>query len=192
MSDWQSKKRQHLASLAKEPRRVAPSNDGTRAAVAYADDTVQVFDATGGKSLFGPIKILPAVVVMGEHIDKVSSLTLSPDGKRLAVGSQDTSVGIVDAGSGQHPLVLDAGAFHGVSFVHGAGKQLLFTPDGKRLLVFEQGNNLAIYDTATGKPLGAPVQIRTQVAALAMNPDGKRVFIASTDGQSQGWTLQAP
>jgi WD40 repeat protein len=189
--DWQAKTSKHLATLSNETLLLAVSANGTRAAVVYADNTVQVFDGTSGKSLLGPLKLTPATVVMGEHIDKVTALALSPDGNRLALGSQDVSVRLLDAATGQHPLVVDQGAFHGVSFVHASARQLAFTPDGLRLLCFEQGGNFALYEVASGKPLGPLVQVRSKVQALAASADGKRVIGALPDGQLQGFELQA-
>ena len=188
--DWQAKKTQRLATLSKEPKLLAVSADGSRAAVAYADDSVQIFNGTNGKSLLGPVKLIPATVVMGEHIDRLTSLALSADGSRLALGSGDVSVRLVDTNTGQHPLVLDQGSFQGVGFVHAPAKQLVFTPDGLRILSLEQGGNFALYDTASGKPLGPLVQVRTRVAALAMGADGKRVIVGAVDGQLQSWALQ--
>jgi WD40 repeat protein len=189
--DWVAKTSKHLAALSNETMLLAVSGNGARAAVVYADSTVQVFDATSGKSLLGPLKLTPATVVMGEHIDKVTALALSPDGTRLALGSEDVSVRLLDAATGLHPLVLDQGAFHGVSFVHASAKQLAFTADGLRLLCFEQGGNFALYEVASGKPLGALVQVRSKVQALATSTDGKRVITGLPDGQLQDWALQA-
>ncbi len=193
LADWTSKKTHRVATLSNEPSFLAVSDDGTRAAVGYKDGSVQVFDVSSGKSLLGPLKVVKGEVIMGERTgDRVSALALSPDGARLAVAGQDTSVHLIDAATGAHPLLLSRGAFHGVSFVHGTVRQLAFTPDSRRIVSAEQGGNLALHDAATGNPLGALVQVRTSVAALTISADGKRVFIASQDEQLESWALQAP
>jgi WD40 repeat protein len=177
---------QDLATLGREPRLLAAQPDGRQFAVAYADNTVQVFDGAG-KSLLGPARLVAGQVVAGTKLDAVTAIALSPDGKRLAVGGEDVTIRLFDIASGKPTVKLDNGAFQGVTWVHGPARQIVFTPDGTRIVSFEQGNNLALHDAATGKPLGGSVQVRNNVAALVPLADGSGLWIAQPDGTSQRW-----
>lgn len=184
--DIASRRVKDLTSLSLEPRWLVAQPDGSRIAIAYADNSVQVFDADG-KSLLGPTRLVAGQVVAGTRLDGVTAIALSPDGKRLAVSSEEVSIRLFDIASGQAVLKLDHGAFQGVSWVHGPAKQMVFTPDGARIVSFEQGNNLALHDAATGKPLGGSVQVRSNVAAITPIADGSGLWIAAPDGTLQRW-----
>ena len=178
-----------LASFTREPHLLAAQPDGGRIAIAYADNTVQVFDADG-KTLLGPVKLVAGQVVAGTRIDGVTAIAVSPDGKHLAVGGEDVTIRLFDIAGGKPVAKLDNGAFHGVSWVHGPARQIVFTQDGARIVSFEQGNNLAIHDAASGKPLGGLVQVRSKVAAITPMADGGGLWIAGPDGTLQRWQWQ--
>lgn len=187
--DVASRRVKDLASLNREPRLLAAQPDGRQIAIAYADNTVQVFDADG-KSLLGPSKLVAGQVVAGTSIDAVTAIALSPDGKRLAVSGEDVSIRLFDIASGKPVLKVDYGSFQGVTWAHGPAKQIVFTLDGARIVSFEQGNNLALHDAASGKPLGGSVQVRSNVAAITPIADGSGLLIAAPDGTLQRWHWQ--
>jgi WD40 repeat protein len=187
--DITSRRVKELTSLSREPRLLAVQPDGKRIAIAYIDNTVQVFD-DNGKSLLGPAKLVAGQVVAGTSVDAVTAIALSPDGKQLAVSGEDVSIRLFDLASGKPVLKLDYGPFQGISWVHGPAKRIAFTPDGARIVSFEQGNNLSLHDAASGKPLGGPVQVRGNVAAITPIADGSGLWIAQSDGTLQRWKWQ--
>src|SRR5262249_45655040 len=79
---------------AKEPYHVVISPDGTRLAVTAADwkgQRLAVFDATSGKQM----------AVCAGHNALTYALTFSPDGSRLASGSEDMTARLWDTASGE-------------------------------------------------------------------------------------------
>src|SRR5262245_54428409 len=79
------------------------------------------------------------------HIQNVSSVTFSPDGKRLASGSPDRTVKLWDAVTGQELLTLQG---HG-----GVVSSVAFSPDGKRLATGSFDRTVKLWDTVAGQEL---------------------------------------
>jgi RNA polymerase sigma factor (sigma-70 family) len=109
--------------------------------------------------------------------DGSASVTLSPDGKTLALGYWDHTVRLWDVAAGK-PLRRLPGypdrfypAYH-----------LAFSPDGKTLAAAGSHHTVCLLDTATGKQLlkDAPAQEST-IPSVAVSPDGKVLATASED-----------
>src|SRR6266540_2645043 len=79
------------------------------------------------------------------HNDTVYSVAFSPDGKRLATGSFDSTVKLWDAATGQETLTLK-GHVNGVCSV-------AFSADGRWLATGSDDRTVKLWDAATGKEL---------------------------------------
>lgn len=107
------------------------------------------------------------------HTDTVWALAFSPDGRLLASGSSDDSIGVTDpAGGAGAALVLER---HG-SWVYA----LAFDPSGAFLASGSRDDTILLWDVARGEPLGAPLIANTgDVFALAFSPDGQTLSAGS-------------
>jgi hypothetical protein len=100
----------------------------------------------------------------------VLNVCFSADGQRLATGSNDKTVKVWDARTGQQLLDLQ-GHTNWVSSVH-------FSTDGQRLVSTDGGGKTLVWDARTGKPVDrAPPPL---VPASDRSPDGR--FFAWLDG----------
>ena len=172
-------------------RSLVLSPDGRRIAAGYEFGKVRVWDADAilegknklvvhighdnGKDYLAPseahtIRVAPVGVV---------SLAFSPDGKRLATGSEDARITLVDPVSGK---VLRSSIGHASTVL-----ALAFSPDGKRLASASHDRTVKIWDTASGKELLTLTGHAGPVYAVVFSPDGKSVATAIDDSHIRLW-----
>ena len=116
------------------------------------------------------------------HKYPVMAVAISPDGKRIATGSMDSTAKIWTMQSSQECLTLGSEL--------GAVYAIAFTPDGKRAVT--GGNKFALWDGTTGKQILTPIQgfaKREEIRAAVFSPDGKRLVTGSTDYTAKVWEV---
>ncbi|MBE3012822.1 AAA family ATPase [Microbispora sp. NEAU-D428] len=166
-----------LRILAGHAAKVGPlafNGDGTWLASCGDDRTVRVWDVATGR----------AIRVLTGHRGYVSDLAFSPDGQRLASGGQHQLVHIWDLTTGN--------ILFSVPAVESAAGPVTYTPDG-RLLITGGGDHydpVKLWDARDGTPV-ATLRGGTPggVIALAVTPDGGRLFAAVAQGPVEVWDL---
>jgi WD40 repeat protein/tRNA A-37 threonylcarbamoyl transferase component Bud32 len=116
-----------------------------------------------------------------QHKSPVTFVTFSPDGKKLATGSDEHTVKLWDAATG-HEIVTLKG--HGGWVLSAA-----FSPDGQRLATGSTDNTAALWDVATGKELCALKGHRDEVVSVAFSADGKRLATGGGDHTAKLWDV---
>jgi WD40 repeat protein len=155
---------------------VAYSPDGGTIFTGAWDRTVRLWDAASGKER--------ATLTVGTEAEEdraqfrettVSHLTLSPDGKLLAVVRADESVRFWELPAGKEARSL-------------RGSCVAFSPDGRLIACGGRGDQagdlnagvIRLYERATGRPVRELRGHKTPVAAVVFTPDGKTLLSRGT------------
>ena len=102
------------------------------------------------------------------HPGPVYDLAFSPDGRRIASGAWDGTVGVWDAANGKAILTLRG---HSLPVRHVA-----FSPDGRRIGSFSGDQTVRLRDAETGRELLALKKSEPKsIGGVAFSPDGRRV-----------------
>jgi WD40 repeat protein len=161
------------------PRSFAFSPDGHRLASGHQYGSVRLWDvdrALDKKSTPEERKELHTISVGAVS---VVSLAFSRDGKRLAAGSEDNRITLLDPASGR---TIRSFTGHSADVV-----ALAFSPDGRRLASASHDRSVKIWDTSSGKELSTLRGHAGPVHAVAYSPDGKSVASAIDDAHIRLW-----
>ena len=120
--------------------------------------------------------------VLGRHATWVRSVAFSPDGKLLASGSWDTTIGLWNVETGREIRVL-TGHTRGVESV-------AFSPDGKLLASGSWDNTIGLWNVETGREIRVLTGHTRGVESVAFSPDGKLLASGSWDTTIGLWNVE--
>ncbi len=114
------------------------------------------------------------------HTGSVRSVAWSPDGTRIASGSDDKTVQVWDAANGGHSFAYSGHASTVLT--------VAWSPDGRLIASAGQDGTVQVWDVSTGRNVFTyRGHTGNAVTAVAWSPDGKRIASASADGTVQVW-----
>jgi WD40 repeat protein/ankyrin repeat protein/serine/threonine protein kinase len=157
-----------------EVRWVSYSKDGTQMAVVLKNGSIEIYKK--GIQAYKPIMTLRG------HKGEVNSVTYSPDGKQIASGSYDNTVGIWDTQTLQLVTQLK-GHKHSVMSVS-------YSPDGKQIASGSYDNTVGIWDMQTFQLVTQLEGHKDKVNSVTYSPDGKRLASGSSDNTVRIWDTQ--
>ncbi|KAL4065636.1 WD40-repeat-containing domain protein [Scleroderma yunnanense] len=134
------------------------------------------------KAVVGQRKDWPTTqVLLQGHDSVVTSVALSPDGRRIVSGSNDMTVRVWDAECGVligNPLQVHIGYVQSVAF----------SPDGTRIVTGSFDTTLKLWDMRKGMQIGDPFQGHTgPVNSVAFSPNGALIVSGSNDMTVRLW-----
>jgi eukaryotic-like serine/threonine-protein kinase len=115
------------------------------------------------------------------HSGAVMSVSLSPDGQRLASGSLDGTVKIWDSATGKELLTFKETV--------GGVWSVAFSPDGRRVASAGWDNMMRIWDSATRQELFALEGHAFAVTSVAFSPNGLHLASGSGDDAVKIWDI---
>ena len=139
--------------------------------IGYWDDAIHAMDATTGKETMVPQPVGGSVFCFA----------MSPDGRRLALGSDypESAIRLWDLGQGKLSKVM-TGHQNRVN-------TLAFSPDGRRIASTSQDQTVRLWDAASGQSVAVLKGHTSHVMQAVFSPNGTRLASASLDGTVRLW-----
>jgi WD40 repeat protein len=141
-----------------------------RLLLAFSGRQMMLLDAKTG------LKLVPDII--GD--DFLGGGNFSPDDRYVVAGCSDSSLRLVETGSGRtvwHRKKLGGRVWMAV-----------FSPDGRRVACTTEGDSAWVFDTATGEPALPPLKHTGPVTEVNFSPDGSLIATASTDSTARLWS----
>ncbi|KAH9009494.1 hypothetical protein EDB85DRAFT_2298559 [Lactarius pseudohatsudake] len=112
---------------------------------------------------------------------QILSISISSDGQRIVTGSDDRTIRVWDANTGE----TEAGPFTGHT---SSVNSVAFSPDGQRIVSGSHDRTIRVWNASTGEMEAGPFTGHTDwVNSVAFSPDGQRIVSGSHDGTIRVW-----
>ena len=176
---------------------LAFSPDGTRIVNATMEGQIQMWDAEMGIELTSLVEQEPdgathevkdgGMTVTTSYKDPIFVLAFSPNGKRLAAGSQEQiRLWNMETGNWGKGISSINNREENRAVFHGS-QALVFSPDNMILVNGDRNGKLQLWDITTGNELITLNGHTAEVETLHFSPDGNTLVSAAQDGTILLW-----
>ncbi|MBF0425384.1 MAG: pentapeptide repeat-containing protein [Magnetococcales bacterium] len=117
------------------------------------------------------------------HLDSVQAVAFSPDGTTLLSGSDDHTLKLWDARTGQ--------CLHTLQEHQAAVRSVAFSPDGAMLLSGSFDRTLKLWDARTGQCLHTLQGHQAEITAVAFSEDGTMLLSGGRDNTLKLWDMHS-
>jgi WD40 repeat protein len=139
---------------------INPAKD--RAAVGFADGTIQTFTLPEGRRVLSFL----------QHADGIADLAFSPDGLHLAAASRDRSARVFDAGTGELESTYQD---HGSTVL-----AVAFSADGSQVISAGRDRKIHIWKVNEAKKIALIGGLETEITRLLVSD--KEIISTGSDG----------
>ncbi|TEY29165.1 hypothetical protein BOTCAL_0965g00010 [Botryotinia calthae] len=115
------------------------------------------------------------------HSSSVNSVAFSADGSKVASGSDDDTIRLWDAVTGEPFQKLEG---HSSSVI-----SVAFSPDGSKVASGSDDDTIRLWDAVTGEPFQKLKGHSSWVTSVAFSPDGSKVASGSYDDTIRLWDV---
>ena len=124
------------------------------------------------------LNILPKTQILSGHVDGVTAVAWSPDGSRIVTGSDDATIRVWDAVTGE-------GLF---SLEHGSKvRSVAWSPDGSRIAT-GSAVGVWVWDAVTGENV-LSLKYGYRVESVAWSSDGSRILTKTWRNEIRIWDV---
>lgn len=148
--------------------------------VAYSPDGLTIASSGGREIHRWDVMTGEQKQALKGHRDSVNGLAFSPDGQTIATGSDDGTVLLWNAETGNPERKLEGQTAAAV-------KTVAFSPDGRMLA--SGGGGISLWDVATGDRLRTLHGHKKWVNSIAFSPDGRMLASGGDDTMVRLWDV---
>jgi WD40 repeat protein len=153
----------------------------TIAECAPGEDRETLLERQLGKGWLIPPQSGQPLTPPMEHHGPVLRVGFSPEGTRVATGSDDHTAMLWDAATGQ-PMTPPMEH-------NGAVLDVRFSGDGTKLVTASADHTAVLWETTTGRPLTSPMRHDGEVLHVEFSPDGTKIVTAGEDHAAVLWDV---
>jgi WD40 repeat protein len=157
--------------------------------IAFSSDLSQYVISVGNTIQHCNVATKQRITFFYGHLS--SSLAFSPDGRKIASGSENGNIRIWNFASRMNGEVLHVDYEEIVAFLGhmAAVNSVVFSPDGSQLASCSDDGTIIIWDIATNRQIVVFRGHRSHVNTIAYSPDGSQIVSGSHDRTVRLWNI---